>query len=134
MNEALACVVALSIGGVLTVLLARRLDDRERRWAWMSFAAHVMSAMGQVLLVYHWYSKGDMSTFIQCATPIAEVIRADPAQWFWPYIRFGLHAEGVRIPYVPPGNTGATATMFVVGALHQLVFGATRFGMPMRRY
>lgn len=128
MAELIAVAFSLLIGGAFAALLGNRLPVAERKWVWLGLVAHILGSTAKVLIVFYYYKDGDMDSYIRDAQYITRLIRMDPGEWLMPYLQLGLHGEP-RVPYLPPGQTGSTRTIFVFTALHQLLFGVTRFGI-----
>lgn len=128
MNELVSSAFAIALGMAVSGVLVRRLPRSERVWIWLSLGLHLAASCAKVWLVFHYYGDGDTDSYIRDARQISELIRMDPGRWLWTYLQMGLQFD-VQVPYLPPGDSGSTRSVFAFTALHQTIFGQTRFGI-----
>jgi hypothetical protein len=67
----------LVLGVVLASALVRSYPDNERGLLWMSYAAHVISALSMVVIVRGAYGGGDMFAYFRVGSFFSERLRAD---------------------------------------------------------
>lgn len=131
MADVIASIVSLLLGVSFSVAVSRRVTPSERPPIYVGWAMHVMFGLLNVLLTYFYYGDGDMTSYIKHAQGASDVIRQDPAAWAGPYLRHAFFPFSERLPYYPPGHHGPTQAVFVFVAFHQVVFGATIYGINL---
>jgi len=77
MGDVPAVAVMLVIGLVVVSALLRSYPDDERGLLWVSYAAHVVSALSMVVIVHSAYGGGDMFAYFRVGSFFAERLRAD---------------------------------------------------------
>lgn len=130
MSELFATAFGLVVLVVVTSLSGRGLGRREHMWIGLSALAHGVAAIVKVWIVYGYYGDGDMTSYVDFSQRIAELMRLDPRRWILPYMEMAVR-DGVRVPYLPPGDTAATRAVYSFTALHQFVFGPSRYGISL---
>ena len=85
----------LAVGTIVLVLVQRRFDADERLFIWISFFAHVVGAVAQVVLTRYFYGGGDMLTYFGRGQALAEWLAAQPAEHAWRLLRLLFHDPDV---------------------------------------
>jgi hypothetical protein len=69
----------LMISTVLLTTIINTLNEQERRYVWLGYAAHAFSAVGQVVITLYYYGGGDMTMYHRHGLLIAKMVRERPS-------------------------------------------------------
>lgn len=109
MNELLSSLIWIAIGATLVFFAQGGLRGGDRKVVWISFWAHMVSAVALILLTYHFFGRGDLEVYYYYGGQLAEYIRSDPGRWGPEVLKliFQLEAE---MPIELFGQEGSSTT------------------------
>lgn len=118
----------LVVGFGIHALVLRRHPASEAPLLTLGFAAHVTSAVIQVLLVkYYFKGGGDMLAYYEYGVPIAELLRSDFARFAPEIAKAFFQRDDYFLPAEFAGG-GSTQSMSAAAALLLFVLGDSLFG------
>ena len=125
--SALLLIVVL---GLLVQPALGGLDARERRFALMSFAAHIVCSFGQWFIMLHYYGDGggDFTGYQGWGSMLARLIESDPVHYLPEVVKLGLHVEAI-LPFQPTGVGTSTGTMSSMAGVIMTLTGPTLINM-----
>ncbi len=122
MNEIVTFSVLLVLGTLGMFIWQRSLASWERRYVWLSFAAHAVSAVAMVLLTIYFFGGGDLLAYQALGATNASLLSTDFDTYAPDMMRLILgRATMARLPF------SGTSTGSMVGLstwLHPLLWGS----------
>ncbi|MEW6434124.1 MAG: hypothetical protein AB1730_21695 [Myxococcota bacterium] len=120
MEDFIFAPIVLAIGMGIHALVLRRHPPAEGQILTVGFAAHVVSAIAQVLLVkYYFKGGGDMLAYYEYGVPIAELLRSDFPRFAPELARAFFQQDDF---FLPAGFAGAGSTQSMSAAAAFLLF------------
>lgn len=117
-------IVLAVLGAAVTPELTRNWTAPERRFAYWSLAAHLVSAPAQELVYRKFYGDGDMLYYVRFGEFISELCWRDPGDML-PEVARLLFQQDHRLPMHVLGEGTSTGSMCAISALLGLLVGAS---------
>jgi len=125
---------AIGFGALLMILVTallasmacNDLDARARRFALISFTAHIVCSFGQwfVMLFYYDGGGGDFAGYQAWGALLARLMGTDPVRYLPEIVKLGLHMEAA-LPFNITGEGTSTATMSAIAGVLMTFTGPT---------
>ena len=127
MNEVISSGCWILVGVVVVFVAQTRVPGPDRRWLWISFWAHIISAFALILLTYHFFGRGDLEVYYHYGGALAEYIREDPLRWGPEVVGLIFQME-VELPIEVFGQEGSSTTsLHGITAIGFLLTGNSEF-------
>ena len=106
----------LLVASVLATMACGGLAPRERRFAMVSFALHIVSSVGQwALNEFYYEAQGDIVGNRNAGVNLARLMGDDIARYVPEVVKLALHFDP-SLPFEVTGNGSATGTMSAIAA------------------
>jgi hypothetical protein len=115
MEEFIFAPIVIMAGLGVHAAILRRHTAEEGKTLTASFALHLASGIGQVLLVRYYYGFGDMLEYFTYGVPLADQLRSEPTTFF-PAITEAFFHLDVSAPIDLPGS-GSSLSMGAIASL-----------------
>lgn len=127
MNDILASIVVLLVGGLLLAVWTRPYTRTERQLMALSFVAHVVATGAQIAITQNTPGGGDLTTYMKEGTLIAKAIELEPTRFGRLWIDLLLQRPpDENLPVFGAGQ--GTGTMVALAAALALLFRYSLYG------
>ncbi len=126
MTEFVPALLVALVGLAFATLQASKYPRPEARLLRASFAAHVVSALGQVWMMRGFYGYGDLLNYATHGEILAAALRADFSQFAPEVLKILFHTPGV-VPTEIPGMGSSTASMAALAGILSFVTGGAAY-------
>jgi hypothetical protein len=129
MEDFIFAPIVLMVGIGVHAAVLRQHTAREGKLLTLSFAMHLASAVGQVLLTQYYFKGGDMFGYFEWGVPMADALRSDFELFAPSLVQAFFRAEYVAPLVLMPGG-GTTQSMaalsiFLLFALGNSIYATT---------
>lgn len=112
MSEFVASTFWIFFGFVAVFIAQTRFPTEDRRYLWLSFWAHIVSAFVLIWLTYNFFGRGDLEVYYFYGDALADYIRSDPGRW-GPEVGRLILQQPVELPIEIFGSEGSSTTSLI---------------------
>jgi hypothetical protein len=127
MTDILGSIAALFFGALVLALSAKSLSRVEQRYLALSFAAHILAAIAQIVISQGVYGGGDNITYMTQGSFLARGIEINPERFVPLWVDLLLQREWDEVLPIQGAGSG-TGTMVALVAGLALVFRYSLYG------
>ncbi len=114
--EFLSPAILIILGALAALATVRGLDLWERRWAMLSFGAHVVSSVCYwVVCEFYYLRVNDAEWYLSEATQLVRLMHVDFSRFAPEVVNLLLHRE-THLPFDVHGDGGSTGTMSAIAS------------------